>query len=177
MRWTREQVVEHLTPPPGISMPPYPKERDRLYRVTLMALTLGFLAQALFTYFTGSLGLIVIHGWIAFSMLVASFSFLVWLSSWRNLVRALALFGVLLWPWWTLGSWAAILAGTAIMAAKETHCFHFSAGKILPWYSLALGIALIPPIPHKIMAVGWLVLAGLWGWLSWARQQLPLFEI
>jgi hypothetical protein len=177
MQWTREQVVQHLTPPPGIVMPPYPKERDRLYRTTLVAITLGFFATALFTYLKWPRAVDIAHGWVALSVFGASLSFLVWISSWRHLVRALAVLGILLWPWWSLGSWAALLASTAIMAAKETHCFHFGAGKILPWYSLALGFALIAPVPLKILAVGWLALAGLWGWLAWARHRLPLFEI
>ncbi len=177
MRITREQVIKHLTPPPGIKMPPYPARRDNQYRITLMAITVGVAGESVATLLRSPTAMYWSQAWTALAVVAASWTFLVWLKNWRYLVRVLAVVGLLLWPWWSIGSWAGILAAGAIMAAKETHCFHFPAGRILPWWSLALGIVMvIDPVPI-IVAGGWMGLAILWGWLAWSRQQLPLFEI
>lgn len=177
MRLTREQVVEHLTPPPGIVMPPYPARRDRLYRLTLAAIALGSAAEgaAVLSHIPGAA--FFAQGWITAAILAASLTFLVWLKNWRYLVRGLALLGFVLWPLSSIVSWGFSLAAAAIMAAKETHCFHFPAGRILPWYSLALGVLLLFWSNHIAQGLGWLGLAFLWGWLVWDRSKLPLFEI
>lgn len=174
---SQEQVVKHLQPPTGITMPPYPKERDRLYRWTLWAIALGMTGEGAALAISSPLLTFAAQGWTALAVLAASLSFLVWLSSWRYLVRTLAVVGLLLWPWWHLGGWAASLIATAIMAAKETHCFHFPAGKIIPWYSLFFGPVLLSPLPAKALAAGWVILAALWWWLAHDRSRLPLFEV
>ncbi len=178
MRWTREQVVEHLSPPPGISMPPYPRARDQMYRMTLAALALGLSGEAVGVLSGRAWLATVAHGFIAAAVLAASLTFLVWLSNWRHTVRALAALGLILWLFWPIAGWAASLGAASIMAAKETHCFHFPAGRVIPWYSLALGIALIFGHAHPhVIGVGWAVLALLWWWLALDRRRLPLFEI
>lgn len=178
MRWTREQVVEHLSPPPGISMPPYPKQRDQLYRWTLAALAVGISTEAAARLAGGELLAMGAQGWTAAAVTVASFSFLVWLTSWRRLVRILALLGMALWIVWPLGGWACTLGAASIMAAKESHCFHFPAGRIIPWYSLALGLALIGwGVRTAVLGWAWAGLAFLWWWMAWDRRTLPLFEI
>ncbi len=158
-------------------MPPYPKERDQLYRWTLRSIALGLSCEGVALLLHNHALAYAAQGWTALSVVVASLSFLVWLSSWRTMVRALAVIGLVVWPWWQLGGWAGSLAATAIMAAKETHCFHFPAGKIVPWYSLGLGVALLTPLPSPVIAAGWIGLALLWWWMAWDRSRLPLFEV
>ncbi len=173
----RDQLVQHLTPPPGVVMPPYPAARDRWYRWSLLAAALGFFGQGIATLAANRDAIAFFHGWLAIALASAGWTFLVWLRNWRYLVRGLVTVGLLLWPWWTLGSWALTLSASAVMTAKETHCFHFPAGRIIPWYSLALGAALILGRPEWLIGCGWLGLATLWGWLVWGRLHLPLFEI
>ncbi|MCY0877878.1 MAG: hypothetical protein OWU84_02905 [Firmicutes bacterium] len=174
---TRQELIEHLTPPPGIVMPPYPAARDRLYRYSLVAIALCAAAEGM-ALITGRVGWARgIEGAFALSVLWASATFLVWLKTWRHLVRALGVGGFLLWPFWAIGGWALSLAASAIMAAKETHCFHFHAGRVIPWYSLALGLAMLAQAPQIALGIGWVALAWLWGWLAWGRSQLPLFEV
>ena len=177
MQLSREQVVEHLKPPPGITMPPYPRQRDKLYRWSLRVIALGLTGEGAATLLSNHTLVYGAQGWTALGVVMASLSFLVWLTSWRYLVRTLAGLGLVIWPLWHLGGWAFSLAATAIMAAKETHCFHFPAGKIIPWYSLFFGMALLSPLPSDVIGAGWLILAVLWWWLAWDRSHLPLFEI
>lgn len=138
---------------------------------------MGYCASGIVAFTPNGLAETIIRTFIAVSTVVASYSFLVWLRNWRFLVRSLAILGLLLSPILPLASLATSVSSSAIMAAKETHCFHFLAGKIIPWYSLALGISLITTTNAFIHGIGWLILAGLWGWLVWARWQLPLFEL
>jgi hypothetical protein len=63
------------------------------------------------------------------------------------------------------------------MAAKETHCFHFQAGKIIPWYTLGLGCLVLAGLMPAVLGVFWLGLSALWGWLLVGRLKLPLFVI
>lgn len=177
MAWTKEQVVRHLTPPPGIVMPPYPKERDRLYRLALYAVALGLFGEAAGVLSASAPLDFAAQGFTAAIAVLASVTFLVWLGSWRWTVRVLAALGLVLWPLWPLGGWAAALAALAIMAAKETHCFHFPAGRLIPWASLLWGILLVVLPPARYEGFGWLAIAALWLWLAWDRSRLPLFEI
>jgi hypothetical protein len=177
MAWTKEQVVRHLTPPDGIAMPPYPKERDRLYRWMLAACAAGLTIEAAAILAQSALLTVAAQGVTAAAVCAASVTFLVWLSSWRWIVRGLAAAGLIGWPLWHLGGWAATLAALSIMAAKETHCFHFPAGRLIPWASLAWGVALAVFPPGRWQAAGWLAVALLWWWLAWDRSRLPLFEV
>jgi membrane protein implicated in regulation of membrane protease activity len=63
------------------------------------------------------------------------------------------------------------------MAAKETHCFHFWAGRVIPYATVALGIVLVFHTPPWLQGVFWWGLTALWAMLVWARWQLPLFEV
>lgn len=177
MEWTKEQVVRHLTPPPGIVMPPYPKERDRLYRWALGACGAGFVLEASAVGAGAHGWAMMAQGLTAAAAAAASLTFLVWLTTWRWTVRCLALGGLGLWPLTHVGGWAATLAALSIMAAKETHCFHFPAGRLIPGASLMWGASLLLLPSDRWEAGGWLVLAGLWMWLAWDRSRLPLFEI
>ncbi|MCY0897736.1 MAG: hypothetical protein OWU33_02160 [Firmicutes bacterium] len=177
MSRTRDELVEHLTPPPGITMPPYPAQRDRFYRYSLLGITLSITWEGLSTLTHEPALIFWAQGAVSLTILSASATFLVWLKSWRNLVRALAIAGFLLWPFVPLAGWAASLASAAIMAAKETHCFRFPAGRVIPWYSLLFGVAMIAHVPHVALGIGWLGLAGLWSWLTRGRFRLPLFEV
>lgn len=174
-----EALIQHLTPPPGIVMPRYPAGRDRIYRAALVGFT-GFLGITAVGTGLTSMAIAAIGHWgAALSLLVAGWTFLVWLSSWRWLVRGLVLGGVVvaIWPPATLGSWALILGASAVMAAKETHCFHFKAGKIIPGYTIVLGLLLLVGIPPILGGLVWLGLFGLWAWLLVGRLRLPLFVI
>ncbi len=177
---SQETLVQHLTPPPGIRMPRYPAHLDRVYRGAMAGFT-GFLGvTAVGTGFSSPMIMDLGHWGAAASLLVAGWTFLVWLSSWRWFVRGLVLTGFLLagWPALALVSWGLLLGASAIMAAKETHCFHFKAGKIIPWYTLFLGGLLLFTAPPAIEGgFAWLGLTGLWTWLVLGRLQLPLFVI
>ncbi len=104
---------------------------------------------------------------------------MVWLSNWRWLVRSLVVIGAVIAfiPHLAILSWAFTIAASAIMAAKETHCFHFWAGKVIPWYSLVLGIGVLIGLPAIIQGLLWLGLAALWAFLMAGRLKLPLFVI
>lgn len=178
MRVTRDEVIQHLTPPEGIVMAPYKAGWDRIYRWCLVSIAIG----AGFNGIASLAGIAsgwahAIDGWYAIANLSASLTFLVWLKSWRYLVRSLGVVGLILWPLWELGSLAATLLVSSIMASKETHCFHFPAGRIIPWWSLALGIAILLALPMMVLGIGWIILAILWGWLALERHQLPVFDI
>jgi hypothetical protein len=174
---TREEVVQHLTPPPGITMPPYPAKRDKIYRLSLVLMGTGLIFEGI----SGMARLASIQFWIqgAISavLIVSGWTFLVWLKQWRWTVRTMVVLGFVLWPVWPLGGWALSLAAGAIMAAKETHCFHFWAGRVIPWYTLILGVLLIIHLSEPFMGVAWLGLAALWISLAAGRSKLPLFEI
>ncbi|SMC07582.1 hypothetical protein SAMN00768000_3457 [Sulfobacillus thermosulfidooxidans DSM 9293] len=176
-KMSREELVQHLTPPPGITMPPYPAKRDKIYRLALVMLVLGLLGEAIASLIHSHSLQFWMQGWISASLIVAGWTFLVWLKQWRWVVRSLVILGLVLWPLWPLGGWALSLAGSAIMAAKETHCFHFWAGKVIPWYSVTLGILLILHVTEPYLGLAWLGLAALWLSLVLGRAKLPLFEV
>lgn len=178
-RLSSEQLVQHLTPPPGITMPRYPARRDRVYRGALVSFTVFLSAMGIGTELTSPVVITIAHWGVALSALVAGWTFLVWLSSWRWVVRGLVGVGLVLsaWPVLSVPSWGLILLGTAIMAAKETHCFHFKAGKIIPWYTLGLGCLMLVGMTPFVLGLLWLGLGALWGWLLVGRLKLPLFII
>ncbi len=160
-------------------MPHYPARLDRVYRSALLLFTVCIGLVAMSTV-TSSEALVTLGHWgAAISLMVAGWTFLVWLPSWRWVVRGLVLGGLvtLMWPHAPLVSWALTLGASAIMAAKETHCFHFKAGKIIPWYTLGLGLFLLLGMPPVLVGLAWLGLFGLWAWLLTGRLRLPLFVI
>lgn len=178
-RLTSKEITEHLTPPPGITIPPYPARRDRVYRTSLLVFTF-FLVVVGVGYevplkWVGTVG----HVGASVALLVAGWTFLVWLSNWRWLVRSLVIAGavVAFFPSLSVLSWAFTLGASAIMAAKETHCFHFWAGRVIPWYALGVGLSLLVGLDHIIEGVLWLGMAGLWAALMAGRLRLPLFVI
>ncbi|NMP24015.1 hypothetical protein [Sulfobacillus harzensis] len=175
--WTRDQMIEHLTPPPGIAMPPYPHRQDQIYRWSLLATTAGLAIEGVGWLLSDPLLRQIGQGWTSLALAVAGWTFLVWLRSWRFGVRTLSTLGLVFWLASPLIGWAFSLASLAIMAAKETHCFHFPAGRVIPWYALALGLAMIARLNPFIIGIGWLGLTGLGSWLVWGRWHLPLFEI
>ena len=158
-------------------MPRYPARMDQIYRMGLAVFVGSLLINAVAV--AGGWHTLAVwgQGIGAFGMLWAGWTFLVWLRSWRWLVRALVVAGLLLWPVFPLGGWAATLMASAIMAAKENHCFHFWSGKYIPWVSLALGIVLALPAPGPVQAGLWIVLAWLWVPLLVGRFRLPLFVV
>jgi hypothetical protein len=93
------------------------------------------------------------------------------------LVRGLVTAGVVLWLLWPLAGWAATLSASAIIAAKEHHCFRFWSGRWIPWVSLLNGIGLVVHLPPHVQAVLWVAVAWLWVPLLMGRFQLPLFEL
>lgn len=173
----RKEVIEHLTPPPGITMPPYPAMRDRVYRWSLVGFVLGLVATAIFTATRDIVWIRYSQGWTALAMAVAGWTFLVWLKSWRYTVRALVLIGLVMWPFFPILGWAGTIAASAIVAGKEHHCFHFWSGRWIPWVSVLTGIALVFGFPYRWQAVVWAVLAWMWVPLLTGRFSLPLFEI
>lgn len=175
--WSKDELIQHLKPPPGISMPPYPAARDRFYRWTLAFSAVGLIGEGIATLFAAPRIMDLFQGWISVSFLLAGWTFLVWLTSWRSVVRGLAAAGLVVWPFWSLGGWALTLSSSAIMAAKETHCFHFWAGRIIPWMSLAFGFSMIATSNRWVIGIGWLMLGFLWTNLVLGRWRLPLFEI
>ncbi|AUW94443.1 MAG: hypothetical protein OWR62_08085 [Sulfobacillus thermotolerans] len=174
---SREELIKHLTPPPGIIMPPYPAKRDKVYRMSLGWTALAMVAAAVATLMRAEQAMFWIQGLVSAGLAVAGWTFLVWLKQWRWIVRSLVVLGLVLWPFWSLGAWALTIAGSAIMAAKETHCFHFWAGRVIPWYSVLFGAGMVFGAPWWLMGLLWLGLAFLWLSLVRGRWTLPLFEV
>ncbi|MCY0880874.1 MAG: hypothetical protein OWS74_02675 [Firmicutes bacterium] len=175
---TREQIVQHLTPPDGIVMPPYPAARDKVYRTSLTVFNILLYVLAGINIGGFSKMVLLTGQWAAaLALTVAAWTFLVWLSSWRWTVRLLALAGFILTPFVPVLGWAGMLSASGIMAAKETHCFHFWSGRVIPWVSLGLGIFILLPVPSAVRGVIWLGLALLWTALLKARARLPLFSV
>lgn len=173
----RHELIQHLTPPPGVVMPPYPAWRDRVYRTSLAAATLGLAALGL----GRAAGLPALAGTgtalLAAATLTAGWSFLVWVAAVRRVVLALGVAGtglLVFAPPWGVG---LLLAALSVMAAKETHCFKFPAGRIIPWVSLVVALLGLVPAERLASGVGLLVVAALWATLVVQRWQLPLFEI
>lgn len=177
MPMSRDELIQHLTPPPGISMPPYPAVRDRIYRWSLLATALSMVGVSVAEWGGLSHLLWITEGCLALSIVVAGWTFLVWLRSWRYAVRILVILGAVLWPWWPLIGLAFTILASAIIAAKETHCFHFPTGRIIPWMSLVLGGVLVIHPNHLLRGLAWSVLTLLWVHLVYGRWHLPLFQI
>ncbi len=174
---TREQIIQHLTPPAGIRMAPYPAWRDRIYRGALLSIGVTMLMVALGQAIRNPEYVAAAHGLTAISVAVAAVFFLVWLARWRYAVWGLAIAGLLATPFQETAAWACTLAAGSVMAAKETHCFHFLAGRIIPGWSVATGLVWLVVPQSWIMAAFWAVLGTLWIWLALARFSLPVFDI
>lgn len=177
MKPTDKELIQHLTPPPGIVMPAYAAIQDKIYRYSLG----GFVVMLWLTGLADLFPLPLFSHWTHFGavlgMGIATWTFLVWLKSWRWLVRGLGTFGIVAWIGSSTWSWGFSLAAGAIIAAKEEHCFHFWPGRVIPYWSLVQGGLLIGNAPGLVTGVGWLMLAGLWTLLLRGRFQLPLFVI
>lgn len=185
-RMSREQLVQHLTPPPGVVMPPYPAERDRVYRWALVAAAAG---QAGF-----GAGLVlgspavswVSLAWLIAATLTAAYVFLVWVATWRTAVLAITVAGLAAAAWLPGVAAALLLAALSIMAAKEAHCFHYPTGRYLPYVSLAAALVTLVAggvstvrVPALTIPAGalFLVVAALWVPLLRGRFRLPLFWV
>lgn len=182
----QEQLVQHLTPPKGVEMPPYPAERDRVYRWALVAAAAGLAGFGL--------GLILGVGpvawvslaWLLAATLTASYVFLVWVAQWRTGVLGLSVAALAAASWMPGISVALLLAALSIMAAKEAHCFHYATGRYLPWVSLVTALVTLLAggflhvrAPALMVPAGllFLVVAGLWVPLLRGRFKLPLFAV
>ncbi len=174
---TPEQLLLHLTPPPGVKTRPYPPYLDQIYRVSLAVAVaalavrgVGLLAAAPGLAGAGAVGLSV-------ATLVAAYTFLVWVERYRQLVLALAAVGtilVLVAAPWGVGF---LMAAGSIMAAKETHCFRFPTGRIIPWASLVVALLGLWPPLRLLNGAGLLVVAALWAPLLWARFRMRLITV
>ncbi|CAB1128516.1 conserved membrane protein of unknown function [Candidatus Hydrogenisulfobacillus filiaventi] len=181
----RAALIQHLTPPPGITMAPYPAWRDVAYRISLVLFLLGLVGMAVVDAARLNTAAVWMQGLVALAATGAGWFFLVWLSGWRWLVRSLATLGAAGWlgglaggvPALLVVGWAGTLAATSIMAAKEDHCFRLPTGKVVPWASLLLGIGILAGFPLRADAVLWAMIAALWAALLIRRFRLPLFEI
>lgn len=172
-----DQLIKHLTPPPGISMPPYPAIRDRIYRWSLVGFVAGLVLTAIFSATASPVWIERSHALAAVAMGSAGWTFLVWLKSWRYLVRILVLLGLGIWLWNPVLGWAGTLIASAIIAGKEHHCFHFWSGRWIPWMTVVTGVALVFPFPLQWQAIVWALLAWLWVPLLVGRFALPLFDV
>lgn len=173
----RKYVVEHLTPPPGITMPPYPAARDRVYRWALVALTAGLAAEGIGIVAHSPMAVMIAGAGSMAAGVLAAWTFLVWLAGWRWFVRGLATAGALVFLWVPVLGWAGVLAAAAIMAAKEEHCFHFWPGRVIPWATVVLGISRLFAPMGLVTGLLFLLLAGLWAALLLGRFRLPLFAV
>lgn len=170
-------LAQHLTPPPGVKMAPYPPWRDQTYRVSLAGATVGLLI------FGGGLAegapdvRLIGSGIVAIATLVASWTFLVWVKTFHQLVLGLAIAGILLLMGVPAIGMGALLAALSVMAAKETHCFHFPTGRVIPWVSLVVGLAGLVPGWTLETGLGYLVVGLLWIPLLVSRFRMPLLAV
>ncbi|MGC8488992.1 MAG: hypothetical protein ACP5QO_12380 [Clostridia bacterium] len=172
-----EDLVLHLTPPPGVTPKPYPPWRDQVYRVALtvaagaLILRGAALAAGAPTLVTADLAL------LAASTLSAAYFFLVWIERYRTLVIGVAVLGSLV----LIGSAALgvglLMAASSIMAAKETHCFRFPTGRVIPWASLVVALAGLVPGLHTAYAAGLAAVGLLWAPLLWSRFKMRLLAV
>jgi hypothetical protein len=183
---SREQLVQHLTPPPGVVMPPYPAERDRVYRWALVAAAAGQAGIGAGLVLGAPLVTWVSLAWLLASTLTAAYVFLVWVAAWRTAVLALAIAGAAAAAWLPGVAASLLLAALSIMAAKEAHCFHYPTGRYLPYVSLAAALAtllsggvVVMRVPALTVPAGvlYLAVAALWGPLLRGRFRLPLFWV
>jgi hypothetical protein len=174
---TPEELTMHLTPPPGVKVRRYPPWQDQVYRVSL-AVAAGALAlrggALVFRAETVAVAGAVL---LAASTLVASYTFLVWIDRYRQLVMALAVLGTVLlvvaMPWGV----GFLMAAGSVMAAKETHCFRFPTGRIIPWVALAAALTGLVPALGRVNGVGLVVVAALWVPLLWSRFHMRLITV
>lgn len=172
-----ETLIEHLKPPAGITMTPYPASHDLWYRRGLWAYAIALVGIAAAMSLGHHRLTDVLLTLAALANLMAAWMFLVWMPLWRWIVRGLAVLAIvgvgIQDPLWI---WVGILAATAVMAQKEYHCFKFGTGPYIPWVSLAAGLASQLRVDW-IAAILLLGLAGCWFSLLWQRAALPLFQI
>ncbi len=182
----QEQLVQHLTPPQGVEMPPYPAERDRVYRWALVAAAAGLAGFGVGLVLGVPPVAWVSLGWLLAATLTASYVFLVWVAQWRTGVLGLSVAAVAAGGWMPGVAAALTLAALSIMAAKEAHCFHYPTGRYLPWASLVTAIVTLLAggvlglrvsaltVPAGLL---FLLVAGLWVPLLRGRFKLPLFAV
>ncbi len=174
---SRQRLVEHLTPPAGASVPPYPAARDLAYRASLWALSGSLLALAAAMVIPSRALAEAAAAGATLANLAASWTFLVWMPSWRWAVRSLAWAGLMGWAFsLPILLWGGILTASAVMAAKEHHCFRFWPGRWIPWMSLATGVAWLVHLSAAVIVL-FGVLGMLWAVLLWQRSKLPLFTV
>jgi hypothetical protein len=174
---TPDEITMHLTPPPGVRVRRYPPWQDQVYRVSL-AVAAGALAlrggALIFQAETVALAGAVL---LAASTLVASYTFLVWIDRYRHMVMALAVVGTgllaMAMPWGV----GFLMAAGSVMAAKETHCFRFPTGRVIPWVAAAAALTGLVPGWGRINGVGLVVVAALWVPLLWARFRMRLITV
>ncbi len=182
----QEQLVQHLTPPNGVEMPPYPAERDRVYRWALVAAAAGLAGFGVGLVLGVPPVAWVSLGWLLAATLTASYVFLVWVAQWRTGVLGLSVAAVAASAWMPGVAVALTLAALSIMAAKEAHCFHYPTGRYLPWASMVTAIVTL--LAGGVLGVGvpaltipagllFLLVAGLWVPLLRGRFKLPLFAV
>ena len=158
-------------------MPAYPAWRDRVYRGALWVLSLAFLGVAVAIVFREAVLAQISADSALFANIAASWTFLVWVPKWRWFVRGLALLALFGWAvGFPLFLWGGVLAASAIMAAKEYHCFKFWTGRYLPWLSVAAGLAWMLRLGAPLVVLFLAISAG-WLGLLWQRAALPLFQI
>ena len=181
-----DQLVQHLTPPRGVEMPPYPAARDLVYRWALVGAAVGLAG-----FGVGLLSGVPAIAWVSLAWLLAatltaSYVFLVWVAQWRTGVLGLSGAALAAAPWLPGVAVALALAALSIMAAKEAHCFHYPTGRYLPWVSLlTVLVALLAggvrgvaaPVLTAPAGLLFLLTAGLWVPLLRGRFKLPLFAV
>ncbi len=167
-------------------MPPYPAERDRVYRWALVGAAAGLAGFGVGLMFGASPVAWVSLAWLLASTLTASYVFLVWVAQWRTGVLGLSVAALAAASWMPGVAVALLLAALSIMAAKEAHCFHYATGRYLPWVSLVTAVATLLAggflhlrVPALTVPAGLLFLgvAGLWVPLLRGRFKLPLFAV
>jgi hypothetical protein len=172
-----DELVMHLKPPPGIQARPYPPWRDQVYRVSLTVMAGALLLHAAASF--GDVGLLGAGsvGLLAAATLSAAYFFLVWIERFRWLVLALSVAGVAALLVSAALGVGLLLAASSVMAAKETHCFHFVTGRVIPWVSLAAALAGFVPGLGDLYAAGLGVVGLLWVPLLWSRFRMRLLSV
>lgn len=177
MNGVNDKFVKHLTPPPGVQSPHYPAFQDKIYRIALITFVLS-MAVHMVALAGGWSGLDkVAIGATSLALLVAAWTFLVWLPRWRWIVRIGGTLAFALWLRAPGAAWEVILLTSAIIAAKEHHCFQFWSGRYIPWAALAVAIQNVLGGPAALSLTLWIVLVWLWVPLIIQRMRLPLFEV
>jgi len=172
-----DEVALHLVPPPGVTPNPYPPWRDQVYRIALAAMTGALLLRGAALEAGWRDLLLPDVGILAAATLAASYFFLVWVEGWRWLVLGVSAAGIVSLPLSVDFGIGLLMAAASVMAAKETHCFHFPSGRLIPWVSLAAApLGLFPPL-RPLYGAGLLVVGLLWVPLLYARFRMRLLSV